>query len=163
MRTILYLAIVALIATSSCSSSDSGSEMPADVAQVVDGYMNAITAQDADAWRETITDSFINRRGDYSAATQKRHERESYEETADAYAHRIEFDTLGALEYEQLGDSFVTGDAPWYVTTRQRWLVLVEPNPIVFEGNATYVVVERGGVMKVDAEYFTGTSGFLED
>jgi len=166
MRTILYLAIVALIATSSCSSSDSssdsGSELPADVPQVVEDYINAITAQDLDAWRETLTDDYIHRRGMYSPETQKRWEGDSYEEdTADPYAKRIEFFT--PLEYEQLGDPFVTGDGPWYVTIRTRWIERSEPDDLTFEGNATYVVVERDGVMKVAAEYFTGTLGFLED
>ena len=35
MRTLLCLAIVALIATSSCSSSDSDAEVPAEVEQVI--------------------------------------------------------------------------------------------------------------------------------
>ena len=169
MRTILYLAIVALIATSSCSSSDSssdsGSELPADVPQVVEDYINAITAQDLDAWRETLTDDYIHRRGMYSPETQKRWEGDSYEEdTADPYAKRIEFFT--PLEYEQLGDPFVTGDGPWFVTIHQRWpdADKDKPGPMIgFEGNATYVVVERDGVMKVDAEYWAGTLGFLED
>ena len=168
MRTILYLAIVALIATSSCSSSDSssdsGSELPADVAQVVDDYINAITAQDAEAWRETITDDFINRRGLYGKGNQERFDEVSYEETANPYANRIEF--APALEYEQVGDLLVTGDGPWFVTIHQRWpdADKDKPGPMIgFEGNATYVVVERDGVMKVAAEYFTGTLGFLED
>jgi hypothetical protein len=165
MRTILYLAIVALIATSSCSSSDSssdsGSELPADVAQVVEDYINAATAQDADAWRETITDSFINRRGQYVSGAQKRVEDASYTETADPYAKRIEF--YPALEYEQVGDFLVTGDGPWFVTVRQRFIERSEPDDIWFEGNATFVVVERDGDMKVDAEYWAGSVGFLED
>jgi hypothetical protein len=37
------------------------------------------------------------------------------------------------------------------------------PDNLVFEGNATFVVVERDGVMKVDAEYFAGTFSFVED
>jgi len=84
------------------------------------------------------------------------------EEAADGYAFRIEFYDP-PLEYEQLGDPFVTGDGPWYVTIRQRWIAPVDPDQIVWEGNVTYVVVERGGIMKVDAEYFAGTMGFLED
>ena len=165
MRTILYLAIVALIATSSCSSSDSSSDSgtgsPADVPQVVDDYINAITAQDVDAWRETVTDDYIHRRGIYFPETQKRWEDDSYEEdTADPYALRIEF--WGSIEYEQVGDPIVTGDGPWYVTIPQRWIERSEPDNLAWEGNGTYVVVERDGVMKVAAEYFTGTLDLLK-
>jgi hypothetical protein len=166
MRTILYLAIVALIATSSCSSSDSssdsGSELPADVAQVVDDYMNAITAQDAEAWRETITDDFVNRRGTYGNVSQERWKQASVDETAAPYAGRIEF--KAPLEYEQVGDLFVTGDGPWFVTIRQRWIERNEEyDDNLFEGNGTFVVVERDGVMKVAAEYWAGSIGALED
>jgi hypothetical protein len=166
MRTILYLAIVALIATSSCSSSDSssdsGSELPADVAQVVDDYINAITDEDLDAWRGTITDDFVHRRGVYGNVSQERLEEESYDEAASGYAHRIEFYET-SQEYEQVGDLFVTGDGPWFVTIRQRWIVHFEPDKTLYEGNATFVVVERDGVMKVAAEYSTVAIGFLED
>jgi hypothetical protein len=166
-RSPILLAVVVLLLTgaSSCSSSesssDSGSELPADVAQVVEDYINALTAPDVDAWRATITDDFVNRRGVYSPGTQIRWERDSYEEAADGYAFRIEFYGC-CLEYEQLGDPFVTGAGPWYVTIRQRWIAPPEPDRIVWEGNVTYVVVERDGVMKVAAEYFVGTMGLLE-
>ena len=175
MRTILYLAIVALVATSSCSSSDSssdsGSELPADVAQVIDDYINAITAQDAEAWRETLSDDFIHRRGVYGKGNQERFEEISFVETANPYANRIEFDY--PIDYEQVGDLFVTGDGPWFVTIRQRWPEVAEDrtdyanpiefDPLVYEGNGTFVVVERDGVMKVDAEYWAGTMDSLGD
>ena len=92
---------------------------------------------------------------------EKRIDDASYEETAGPYAHRIEFNE--PLEYEQVGDLFVTGDGPWYVTIRQRFIERSEPDTTLFEGNATYVVVERDGAMKVDAEYWAGSAGFLED
>jgi hypothetical protein len=56
----------------------------------------------------------------------------------------------------------VTADGPWYVTIPTRWIEPSEPDTVTWEGNATYVVVERDGVMKVAAEYFTGTLDFLE-
>jgi hypothetical protein len=57
----------------------------------------------------------------------------------------------------------VAGDGPWYVTIPQRWIELSEPDDFTWVGNGTLVVVERDGVMKVAAEYFTGTLGFLAD
>lgn len=166
MRTILYLAIVALIAASSCSSSesssDSGSELPADAEQVIRDNVQAQVDQDLDAWQETITDDFVHRRGAYGNVSQERLEPDSYDEAASGFAHRIEFYET-PLEYEQVGDLFVTGDGPWFVTIRQRWIALFEPDEMLWEGNATYVVVERDGVMKVAAEYSASALGFVED
>jgi hypothetical protein len=166
MRTILYLAIVALIATSSCSSSDSssdsGSELPADAEQVIRDNVQAQLDGDLEAWQETVTDDFVHRRGAYGDVSQERLEWESYDEAASGFEHRLEFYPT-ILEYEQVGDFFVTGDGPWIVTIRQRWIAHFEPDKALWEGNTNYVVVERGGVMKVAAEYSTSAIGFLED
>jgi hypothetical protein len=159
----VVLALIAIVlAVLVWSDRSTESDPPAEVAQVVEDYINAITNQDVDAWRATITDEYILRRSVYSPETQTRWEQDSYlEDTADPYAFRIEFNA--PVEYEQLDDSLVTGDGPWYVTIRQRWIEIVEPDQIVWEGNGTFVVVERDGVMKVDAEYWAGTMDSLED
>jgi hypothetical protein len=64
--TILYLAIVALIATLSCSSSDSssgsGSELPADVEVVIRNNLQAYVDEDVDAWYATATDDHFYHR-----------------------------------------------------------------------------------------------------
>ena len=119
-----------------------------------DEYTSVIVAQDVDAWRETITDDYFNRRYLFKTDPQELSEGWTLEEDTDAeYAKRIEF--YGALEYEQVGDLLVVGDGPWFVTVEQTWS---ETDSIVWNGSATYTVVERDGVMKVASEYFVGTA-----
>ena len=134
------------------------SAMPADVEQVIDDYTGAIAAGDRYAWEETVTDDYANRRYTFGSD----HELWAdwtLEEAANAYAFRIEFKP--AVEYEQIGEPLVTGDGPWFVTVAQSWLE--EEGDIVYDGSATYTVVERDGVVKVASEYFVGTASFAEE
>ncbi len=154
IRTILYLAIVALIATSSCSSSDSssnsGSELPADAEQVIRDNMQAGEDQDVDAWYATLTDDHFHRRYLYGADSQNLLPEET-EEDASNVAFNIEFhDKAEATPGEEW---IVTGDGPWFVSMRQSWI----DEHFQWDGNATYVVVDKDGNMKIASHYYTGT------
>jgi hypothetical protein len=161
MRTILYLAIVALIATSSCSSSDSssdsGSEVPAEVEQVIRDNQQAIEDQDVDAWYATVTDDYFNREYMYGFETQTLWPTWVKEEdTANETAHRIEFNDRAV---PTPGDEWiVTGDGPWFVSMSQAWATEI----VEWDGNTTYVVVDRDGTKKVASVYFSGTATELQ-
>jgi hypothetical protein len=157
MRTLLYLAIVALIATSSCSSSDSssdsGSEVPADVEQVIRDNMQAYVDQDVDAWYATVTDDYFNRQYIYGAEKQTLWTDWTYEEdNASATANRMEFHDKAV---PTPGDEWiVTGDGPWFVSMSQAWASEI----VEWDGNTTYVVVDRDGTKKVASVYYSGTA-----
>jgi len=161
---VVVLGVVVVILGALMWSDRSGrSSMPAEVERVVDAYTSAIEAGDAEAWRATITDDFFNRRYIYGAGRHDLWEDWAYEETADPLAYRIEF--YPPIEYEQTSDPFVVGDGPWFVAVHQRWpeVPRENANPVLFDGVATYVVVERDGVVKIASEYFTGTVSSLEN
>jgi hypothetical protein len=156
MRTILYLAIVALIAASSCSSSDSssdsGSELPADAEQVIRDNIQAYADQDVDAWYATVTDDYFYRRYIYGFETQTLWPDWVLEEDAgNETAKRLEFfdRAVGTPGEEWI----VTGDGPWFVSMSQSWI----DEDYQWEGNNTYVVVDRDGTMKIASEYNTST------
>ena len=153
MRTLLYLAIVALIATSSCSSSDSGSEVPADVEQVIRENMQAFEDQDVDAWYATVTDDYFYRQYIYGAEKQTLWTDWNYEEDyASATANRVEFADKAV---PTPGDEWiVTGDGPWFVSMSQAWATEI----VEWDGNTTYVVVDRDGTKKVASVYYSGTA-----
>ena len=156
MRTILYLAIVALFAASSCSSSDSssdsGSELPADAEQVIRDNLQAQADQDPDAWYATVTDDYFYRRYTYGSETQTLWPGwELVEDAGNETAKRIEFgDRAVATPGEEW---IVIGDGPWFVSMSQSWAT----EDFQWNGNATYVVVDRDGTMKITSEYYTGT------
>jgi hypothetical protein len=154
MRTILYLAIVALIATSSCSSSDSssdsGSELPADVEQVIRDNLQASVDEDVDAWYATVTGDYFHRRYLYGADSQNLLPGETIEDASEV-AFNIEFH--GKAEPTPGEAWIVTGDGPWFVSMSLSW---IDEN-FQWDGNATYVVVDRDGTMKIASEYYSGT------
>lgn len=158
MRTLLYIAIVALITTSSCSSSDSssdsGSEVPADVEQVIRDNMQAFEDQDVDAWYATVADDYFLRQYIYGAEKQTLWTGFGFyeEDDANATANRIEFDRKTV---PTPGDEWiVTGDGPWFVSMSQSWTSEI----VQWDGNITYVVVDRDGMMKVASVYYVGTA-----
>jgi len=157
MRTILYLAIVALLATSSCSSSDSpsesGSELPAEVEQVIQDNQQAFVDQDPDAFYATVTDDFFYRNYVFGSETQTLWTDWLYEEDRpNETALRIEFgDKVVPTSGEE---RIVTGDGPWFVSMSQSW----DSEIVEWDGNVTYVVVDRDGMMKVASVYYVGTA-----
>jgi hypothetical protein len=152
MRTLLYLAIVALIAASSCSSSDSGSEVSAEVEQVIRDNLQAFVDQDPDAWHATVTDDSFLRQYVYGYETQTLWADWVYENEANEVAWRVEFaDKAVPTSGEEW---IVTGDGPWFVSMSQSWATDI----IQWDGNATYVVVDRNGTMKVASNYYVGTA-----
>lgn len=157
MRTVLYLAIVALIATSSCSSSDSASdsasEVPAEVEQVIRDNMQAFVDQDVDAFYATVTDDYFLRQYIYGAEKQTLWTDWLYEEDrANETALRIEFGDK--VVPTPGGEWIVTGDGPWFVSMSQAWATEI----VEWDGNTTYVVVDRDGSMKVASVYYSGTA-----
>ena len=169
----LMIAVVALVGVAVVlgalvwSDRGTGSVLPAEAQKVLDDYINAATNQDPDAWRETVTDDYFNRRYMFGDRTHELWTDSIMEEDWSApYANRIEFGL--AVDYEQRGDPVVTGDSdgPWFVSIPQSWpevLGVDNPNPVVWDGNATYVIVERDGTMKVASEYWTGTLTLQEN
>ena len=154
MRTILYLAIVALIATSSCSSSDSssdsGSELPADAEQVIRDNLQAYVDEDVDAWYATVTDDYFYHRYVYGADSQNLLPGETIEDASEI-AFNIEFH--GKAEPTPGEEWIVTGDGPRFVSMSQSW---IDEN-FRWDGSVTYVVVDKDGTMKIASEYYTGS------
>ena len=156
MRTILCLAIVALLVTSSCSSSDSssdsGSELPAEAERVIRDYLQAYEEQDVDAWYATVTDDYFYRQYIFGAEKQNLWTDWLYEDDANDTAYRIEFkDKVVPTSSEEW---IVTGDGPWFVSMSQSWTSEI----VQWDGNITYVVVDRDGMMKVASVYYVGTA-----
>ena len=146
----------------------SAKDVPVDVEAAVDAYTEAIVAGDAEQWLETVTDDFFHRRYIYGKTSHEQIESfNAIENSSSGQAYRIEY--YGSIDYEQLGELSVAGDGPWFVSVGQVWTEVPDAKSgqlLVFEGTATYVVVERPDQfdgLRVDAELFTGTVAIVED
>ena len=156
---VVALVVGGVLIYNAVSDDDSASAIPDDVQQVIDDYIDAAVGQDRAAWEATITDDFFYRRYIYTPADQQFSDYWSKtEDSAGGIRHRIEF--YNQATYEQLGDTLATGDGPWFVTMGQRWVD--EDAGIAWNGNATYVVVERDGAMRIASETYTGTAAPAE-
>ena len=125
MRTILCLAIVALLVTSSCSSSDSssdsGSELPAEAERVIRDYLQAYEEQDVDAWYATVTDDYFYRQYIFGAEKQNLWTDWLYEDDANDTAYRI---VRGSCRSANLGpprsfNGTATPPMSWSIETAQ--------------------------------------------
>ncbi len=54
---------------------------------------------------------------------------------------------------EQVGDSIVTGDGPWFVSVEEIWA----ETDYRYDGQASYTIVEVDGVLKIANRYWPDT------
>ncbi len=60
---------------------------------------------------------------------------------------------------EQVGDSIVTGEGPWFVSVEEIW----EETGYIYEGQANYTIVEVDGVLKIANHYWAGVRSYRAD
>jgi hypothetical protein len=118
---------------------------PADVAAAIDDFLAAYADQDEEAMREVATEDFT-RFGDDWGPDPQNPDRVIKVQTIsgdleDVIGLGFNFD----WDNEITGDSTTTGEGPWIVSQPEAWYMMDR----VWEGMATYVVVDEGGVKKI--------------
>ena len=132
--------------------------MPAEVEAILDDYVGAIEAGDADAWLQTITEDWFLRQYAYGQNRQELYVDlfTEEEDTPNYRVRRLNFYPSNSVE--RSSDRVVTGEGPWFVSEHQTWTEHDEQGAnFVFDGNASLVVVERDGELLVASEVWVGT------
>ena len=152
-------AVLLLDAASSCSSSDSGSELPEGAQAVIDEYLATWQERDIDGWIATVTDDYIYHGHLFNHGSRGEYPGGSVDWGVRERATNIEFKNPQVAEW--IGDKLVVGDGPWVVSVRENWVdATVE---IRFDGVGTYVIVEQDdGTMKINSHTYAGTGSGTE-
>ena len=161
--TIVVLAVIALalggvLIYNATTTEDSGSELPAEVQQLLDDFTAAMENSDYAAMQELVTDDF--RRPEYGIHSDGTNE---YRATRDLE----DFDFLereGVAEYSisTTDPPLVRGDGPWIVSVAQDW-EQANGGGTGYETIYTFAIVDRDGVLQIEDAYWAGIGPVLFD
>lgn len=119
----------------------SDTAISSEVQTLVDDYLAAWNEYDGEAFRELVTD-------DYSFAAMG----DSPISVAQV-ASNIESAQGSGWHVEIVGQPIMTGDGPWYVATGHRFTGWTFGSEGV-EGMSQYVIVDDGGVLKIQSQVY---------
>jgi hypothetical protein len=143
-RTALLAATIALpFSMIACSDDKPANAVPDDVSSVVEAYTASWNDYDSDAFLAVVTDDyvFVNNGTETDDATQ---------------ASFIGGGGLESMDWsaDEVGDSIVAGDGPYYVATTNTLTTSGSPEGV--EGLSTLTVVDDGGELKVSEHTYVG-------
>ena len=129
--------------------------VPAEIEELLDGYLAAFNNQDEAAFLDAVTEDYLLNEFIYLKYTNgDRTGAYLNERVEDADIDRI---TTVALQVEwqveQVGEAIVAGDGPWFVSVGEDWTY---EESLQLRGMASYVVVEREGGLKIDNHSWAG-------
>ncbi|MDC3402484.1 hypothetical protein OAX95_00945 [bacterium] len=126
--------------------SGDGASMPSEVEQVLDQFLEAVNADDFEAFEAVVTPEF--RRPMYLGNL--------YGGPPDRNVDGIEYyrnrlDGHPTWDGVQIGDPIVRGDGPWFVSFAETWKATAWKGQL--EVISTYALVERDGTILIDDAY----------
>ncbi len=144
------LAIIVLgvgIALVAATAGD-GSDVPSEIQAVLDDFERATEEEDIEALTAIVTDDYFFNQVYYRAGE----EEPEYTRAGDIGSAQSRFVTTQELLIQRVGDPVVEGEGPWIVTVEENY----SDKFTLFEGTATYTVVDEGGVTKIETYEWTG-------
>jgi hypothetical protein len=134
---------------------------PSEIDALIDDYLGAWEAYDADGFLEATTLGMVLEEYYYEDG----HDLE-YPDNARVTIHIEEPSRERVIEFgfsddhtwtnERIGDPIISGDSPWFVSQRENWTIHDEYGTELFEGMALYVVVSEDGELKVANHFWVG-------
>lgn len=123
-----------------------------EINQLVDDYLAAANAYDADSWLAAVSDDFIYYQSPFHPIFASSSPAE-HDATAEEIARR--FHPLGQyptneFRWERLGEPIMTGVGPWNVSQA----IQLTTSGYVLEGVTTLTIVDEDGTLKVAREVF---------
>ena len=150
MMIIMVLSVIVIgFAIWTVIEATSGMAVPSEVSEVINDYVEAWEDRDSAAFRAVTTDDFVINEYQYRRTPDGV---TLYEVVNDDVEGVLSIGFLFPWEVEQVGDMTVVGEDPWIVTVEENWA----QNLWHYDGTATYVVIDDGGVLKVANHYWAG-------
>lgn len=118
---------------------------PSDVEAAIEDFLAAYADQDETAMRDAATNDFTLLYDVYGLDPQNSDQVTRIETISDDLDGVIGIGFKFGWDNEITGDSIATGEEPWIVSQPEAWYL----GSRVYEGMATYVVVDEGGDKKV--------------
>jgi len=135
------------------ATTDREASVTAEIDQLLDDYISAVSANDAPAYLAVVTDDFVVNDILYYQVGGTL-VRSLSSETLDLVATSLEF-AVTEWQFELVGEPIVTGEGPWYVSLVENARNTTEENHR-YVGVSTYVVVDDDGTLLVAEKTWIG-------
>ena len=118
---------------------------PSDVEAAIEDFLAAYDTQDETLMRDVTTDDFTSLIDDWGPDPQNPDRVIKQRTTSMDFEQIVSNNFIVNWDTEITGDSTTTGEGPWIVSQPEAWSSLRN----VWEGMATYVVVDEGGAKRI--------------
>ena len=155
---VLGLAVIALVVWVMVErGSGTDSAVPEDIEALIDDYLTAWEQQDEQAMRNLVTLDFVVNEYYYEDSIDRTFRTEVISDDLDGVLN-VGFSPSRQWTTEQVGESVIAGDGPWFVAVGENWIL----DTWRADGMAHYVIVRDGDELRIANHYWAGESYLTE-